>query len=86
VKLGVIAAGAVGLAVSIARRADAFGLAIATAVVGPLVEIALVRAGAFRHLRPDLFGIPMWLPALYACASLSFGALVNGTLGSRPHH
>lgn len=50
-------------------------LALATALIGCSVEIALTGAGAFQHLRADRFGIPCWLPALYMLASLAVGNL-----------
>lgn len=45
----------------------------AAAICGPLTEIYLSRIGAFRHLRPDFLGIPLWLPALYLASGPSFG-------------
>lgn len=46
-----------------------------TATTGTLVEMTLVAAGAFAYVRPDLLGVPFWLPCLYACASLAVGDL-----------
>ena len=48
-----------------AWRRAAVAHAVACAVVGVLVEYVLVRLGAFRHIRPDVAGLPLWLPALY---------------------
>lgn len=73
VKLAVLAAGALLLFAAVARSARAALLAAVAALVGPLVEVTLIASGAFVHLQPDLLGIPMWLPALYAAASLAFG-------------
>ena len=39
--------------------------ALALAVAGPLVEAALSAMGGFSYRRPDLLGVPIWLPALY---------------------
>jgi hypothetical protein len=75
VKLAVLAAGALVLGVSTAPTRVAFGLALVTAIVGPSVEVLLVAAGTFRHLQPDVFGIPAWLPALYAAGAFAFGGL-----------
>ncbi len=44
--------------------------ALATAVVGPLMESAISRAGAFHYLAPDFLGVARWLPALYLHAGL----------------
>jgi hypothetical protein len=35
----------------------------------------LVAAGAFTYLHPDVFGVPYWLPCIYAIASLAVGDL-----------
>jgi Insulin-induced protein (INSIG) len=50
-------------------------LSLVTAITGTLVEMTLVAAGAFSYLQPDIFGIPYWLPFMYACASLAVGDL-----------
>jgi hypothetical protein len=38
------------------------------AVLGPAGEAILSAAGAFSYAHPDLIGIPLWLPALWANA------------------
>lgn len=50
-------------------------LAATTAVLGTSVEIALVNAGAFSYLHPDLFGVAGWLPWLYVIAAIAVGNL-----------
>jgi hypothetical protein len=50
-------------------------LSLVTAITGTLIEMSLVAAGAFFYLHPDIFGIPYWLPCIYACASLAVGDL-----------
>jgi hypothetical protein len=50
-------------------------LSLVTAITGTLVEMILVAAGAFSYLHPDIFGVPYWLPCIYACASLAVGDL-----------
>ena len=50
-------------------------LSLVTAITGTLVEMTLVAAGAFSYLQPDIFGVPYWLPFMYACASLAIGDL-----------
>jgi hypothetical protein len=37
-------------------------------VLGPLAEIAISATGAFEYADPDVAGIPIWLPALWANA------------------
>ncbi len=46
-----------------------------TAITGTLIEMILVAAGAFTYLHPDVFGVPYWLPYIYAIASLAVGDL-----------
>jgi hypothetical protein len=46
-----------------------------TAITGTLIEMILVAAGAFTSLYPDVFGVPYWLPCIYAIASLEVGDL-----------
>lgn len=48
---------------------------LVTAITGTLIEMILVAAGAFAYLHPDILGVPYWLPAMYACASLAVGDL-----------
>ena len=56
-------------------------MAVLTAVIGPLVEAALVHAGLFGYREPDVLGVAMWLPALYACGSIAFGAVGHKVMG-----
>jgi hypothetical protein len=44
--------------------------ALIAAVAGPAVEATLSAAGAFDYADPDVAGIPMWLPALWANGGL----------------
>lgn len=44
---------------------DLLYVALAT-VLGPAGEIAISAAGAFDYSHPDVAGIPIWLPALWA--------------------
>jgi len=55
------------------RAAVACGLA--AAVVGPVAEIVLVKAGVAAYARScdGLFGVALWLPALY----FTFGVVVS---------
>ena len=53
----------------------ALACGLAAAVVGPLAEIVLVKAdvAAYAPSCDGLFGVPMWLPALY----FAFGVVVS---------
>jgi hypothetical protein len=50
--------------------------AVAGAVLGPAGEIVISATGAFDYANPDLAGIPMWLPALWANGGLLIRRLV----------
>lgn len=73
IKLAVLSVAAVGLYLLLDRTVAGALCAVTTALSGPLVEIVLVRAGTFEHLQPDYLGVPMWLPALYACSAPVIG-------------
>jgi hypothetical protein len=47
-------------------------LMIVGALIGPIVEA--INPG-FHYLEPDFIGVPVWLPALYACATPALGQL-----------
>ena len=81
-KLAALAFGAVALWVWLDRSWQGALLAAVTAFTGPFTEFMLWRAGLFRHLQPDAFGVPMWLPALYAASAPSFGQLARRALRS----
>jgi hypothetical protein len=49
--------------------------AAGAAVMGPLVEILISKAGGFHYLVPDVAGIPIWLPPLYMNAAVAGAAL-----------
>jgi hypothetical protein len=44
--------------------------AVVAAVAGPAVEASIVALGVFDYTEPDLLGLPMWLPALWANGGL----------------
>lgn len=50
--------------------------ALGCGLAGISVEGVLTSAGAFAHARPELFGVPLWLPLLYLWAGL-FGAALD---------
>lgn len=80
VKLAVLVAGAAALALLLDKSSAAWILAIGAAVIGPSFEIGLTHAGGFRHMHPDLWGIPMWLPGLYLAAAFSLGGIARKVL------
>ena len=74
-KTCVVGAGVLALGATLAPSREAALISLATAIVGPAVEITLVSRGAFTHNQPDAFGIPMWLPVLYAGGAIAFGVV-----------
>ncbi len=52
-------------------------LALATGMCGVFVESTLVRFGLFHHAKPDLWGLPVWLPCVYFAASIAIGNLAR---------
>ena len=70
------AAVALGLLVLLAARLALWGVrgdwvyAAVAAVAGPLAEAVISAAGAFDYSEPDLAGIPLWLPLLWANGGL----------------
>ena len=63
-------------------RAGAVLLAIGV-VAGPLAEAGLIRLGLFHYRDPELLGVPIWLPALYACVTPVIGQVARRALSSR---
>lgn len=57
------------------RRWQNLLLSFVTAITGTLIEMVLVATGIFSYLHPDILEVPVWLPLLYACASLAVGDL-----------
>jgi len=57
---------AIILAVPRAERGTALILMAAGAVLGPVCEALPVAAGAWSYARPDVMGMPFWLPLAYA--------------------
>jgi hypothetical protein len=49
-------------------------LMLAGAVLGPIAEAI---NPAFHYLDPDFMGVPVWLPALYACITPALGQLAR---------
>ena len=49
-----------------AERKTVLVLLASGAVLGPVCEALPVASGAWSYARPDLFGMPLWLPLAYA--------------------
>jgi len=47
-----------------------WAFALVAGLAGPAVEAAIHAVGAFDYSEPDLLGIPIWLPALWANGGL----------------
>ena len=58
---------------------------LASAVGGTLFEAALSSTGAFRYRSPDLWLVPIWLPALYLHVSLATRDIYLAWFLPRPH-
>jgi hypothetical protein len=48
-------------------------LAVLTGIIGMLSEATLIRWGLFHYSRPDVLGVPFWLPFIYTSASVAVG-------------
>ena len=72
-KLFVLFAGAASLWGALDRTSRGALLAFGVAVIGTLGEIALIEQGAYSYARPDVLGVPMWLPMLYAAGATALG-------------
>jgi hypothetical protein len=72
-KLALIGAAAAALWLMLCRSLAAVGIAAIAAAGGVIVEASLVSAGSFWYTTPDVVGVPMWLPALYAAGAFSLG-------------
>jgi len=60
----------VALRVVLAPLRGDWAYAAAAAVLGPAGEIVILGTGAFDYAHPDVAGIPIWLPALWANGGL----------------
>jgi hypothetical protein len=52
-----------------------WAFALVAAVVGPAVEGTIHALGAFDYTEPDLLGLPVWLPPLWANGGLAIRRL-----------
>ena len=53
----------------------------ALALGGTLWEMGLTRTGAFKYNFPDVLGVPLWLPGLYAHAAALALAIARALRG-----
>lgn len=77
VGVGALAVIAAMIAWLVDRRAIGALHALGAAIAGTGVEIALVQAGTFGYHEGPLFGVPLWLPLLYVCASYAVATVAR---------
>lgn len=59
--------------------------ALATALVGCAIEIAISSTGHFWYVQPEFYGIPFWLCTLYFNASLAIGRIARYMVQPKRH-
>ena len=62
-----------------------WAFALAAAIAGPAAEAAIHALGAFDYTEPDLLGLPLWLPALWANGGLAIRRLFGPLSVPEPH-
>lgn len=73
VKTLILGAAVVGMTGLWNRSWHALPPMFTTAAIGCSIEMTLSHLGHFQYTHPDIWGIPMWLPLLYAAASIGVG-------------
>lgn len=73
----VLAVGAGAMLAAFDRIWQGAAMALGTGVGGVVVEATLVRLGLFHHRRPDVGGLPVWLPLLYVGGPVAIGNLAR---------
>jgi uncharacterized protein DUF2878 len=68
----------------VSTRGD-LGFALTAAVAGPVVEAAIHAVGAFDYTEPDVLGLPLWLPGLWANGGLAIRRLFGPLAVPEPH-
>jgi len=63
-----------------ARSWQSLLLSAITGIAGTVVEMILVAIGLYSFVHPNIFGVPYWLPCIYAVASLALGDLGRSLL------
>jgi hypothetical protein len=65
-----------------------WAFALVAAIAGPMAEAGIHALGAFDYTEPDILGLPIWLPALWANGGLAirrlFGPLAPSAV-PKPH-
>jgi len=79
-KLAMLLVGFAGLWWLLDRSWQGMVMAVVTAIGGCSTEFVLTRWGAFRHLQPDVVGLPVWLPGLYLVSGTVLGQLSRRVL------
>ncbi|MEZ4298484.1 MAG: hypothetical protein R3B70_26265 [Polyangiaceae bacterium] len=69
----VLGVGAAAMLAVLDRTWQGVVLAVGTGLGGVVVEATLVKAGLFHHRRPDVLGVPVWLPVVYFGGSVAIG-------------
>jgi Protein of unknown function (DUF2878) len=62
-----------------------WAFALVAAIAGPAAEAAIHALGAFDYTEPDLLGLPLWLPALWANGGLAIRRLFGPLSVPEPH-
>ncbi|CAM9110952.1 unnamed protein product [Hapterophycus canaliculatus] len=60
-------------------------VSLATAVLGPLIEVLLVNAtGLYVYNGADFFGVDSWIPVVYFCGGPAVGNLARAVYAKQP--
>lgn len=51
--------------------------AVCAGIAGAGAEVLLVRAGLFSYSRPDVMGVPLWLPLVHSGLAVCAGSLAS---------
>lgn len=54
------------------------------AFIGPVCEMLITSTGVFAYTRPDVQGVPIWLPALYLLGAMMMADFVGVMHARRP--
>lgn len=81
IALGLLVFFGVAMVHGLDRSVAGGATALAAMVAGPLAEIGLSAAGAFRYVDAPgpgyVLGVPHWLPFLYLCGAVAVGAVAR---------
>ena len=62
-----------------------WAFALFAAIAGPAAEATIHALGAFDYTEPDLLGLPLWLPALWANGGLAIRRIFGGLSVPEPN-